>query len=46
MKRFAILFAIMTAGLPHIWAERVSLSTPNNTLVLEVNKGQEPQFVY
>ncbi len=35
----------MFAGSPAS-AENVSLSTPNNTIVLDIQKGAEPKFVY
>ena len=42
-----ILFMLCCALLPlAASAEKVQLSTPNNTLVLDVWKGGEPKFVY
>ena len=42
-----ILFTLCCALLPlAVSAEKVQLSTPNNTIVLDVWKGGEPKFVY
>ena len=46
MKKLSTIFGFLLLASPWAVAERVSLSTPGNTFVVEVNKGQEPQFVY
>ena len=46
MKKLSTIFGFLLLASPWAVAERVSLSTPDNTFVVEVNKGQEPQFVY
>ncbi len=40
----AVLFS--AANFSIAFAEKVELRTPNNSLVLELNQGQEPQFLY
>ncbi|MCD8289501.1 MAG: alpha-galactosidase [Prevotella sp.] len=45
MKHFLIL-ALLTLGTTFAGAENVSISTPGNTLVLNITKGEEPKFVY
>ncbi len=45
MKRILLLVAIVcAAGIAK--AEDVSISTPDNTLVLNITKGAEPTFIY
>ncbi|MGN1229687.1 MAG: alpha-galactosidase [Prevotella sp.] len=46
MKRILTSLACLMMLTCQAWAERVALSTPDNTLVLEIAKGMEPQFVY
>ena len=45
MKRLTTMIAMFGLGA-FAWAENVEISTPGTTLVLDVNKGAEPTFVY
>ena len=45
MKKLTTLLAILGASVG-AQAENVALSTPGTTLVLDINKGAEPTFVY
>lgn len=45
MKKELLLFAALCATWSAM-AEKVELRTPNNSLVIELNKGEEPQFIY
>ncbi|MGN0029214.1 MAG: alpha-galactosidase [Marinilabiliaceae bacterium] len=45
MKKLSALLALLGACAGS-YAENVALSTPGSTLVLDVNKGAEPTFVY
>jgi len=45
-KLIAASLLLMTLAPLSAGAENVELSTPNNTLVLDINKGAEPKFVY
>jgi len=45
MNKYLILTAFSLLGLSAS-AEKVEISTPNNTLVLDIWKGGEPKFVY
>ena len=45
MKRLTTMIAVFGLGA-FAWAENVEISTPGTTLVLDVNKGAEPTFVY
>ena len=45
MKRFALL-AIAALVTISSFAENYTLSTPNNTLIIEATKGQVPMFRY
>lgn len=44
-KFLSISAALLLFGLP-IQAEKVRLSTPRTAMVLDINKGSEPQFLY
>ena len=41
-----IVTAVLLAASLPVMAEKVEIHTPNNSLVIELNKGKEPQFVY
>lgn len=43
-KTFLFLVAVLAAG--SAMADKVELRTPNNSLVFELNKGEEPLFIY
>ena len=45
MRKFATILALAGASIG-AYAENVAISTPGTTLVLDVNKGAEPTFVY
>lgn len=45
MRKFATMLALAVASIG-AYAENVAISTPGTTLVLDVNKGAEPTFVY
>lgn len=45
MKHLFLLL-LMACGFSQAHAERVSVNTPHNTLVLELTKGEEPKFLY
>ncbi len=45
MKKIIALLGFVTLSLV-AHAENVALSTPNNTIVLDIQKGAEPKFVY
>lgn len=45
MKKLFISLCLVAGGVSAN-AENVSLSTPNNTIVLDIQKGAEPKFVY
>ncbi len=45
MKRL-LLFAALVVGVTAARAEKVEISTPNISLVLDIWKGGEPKFVY
>ena len=42
-QKALLLAAVLPATL---WAEKIELRTPSNSFVVEVNQGQEPQFIY
>ena len=44
MKKSLILLSALFAASTAM-AEKIALRTPNNSLVLELNKGAEPLFV-
>ena len=45
MKKSILLLSTLLSASTAM-AEKVELRTPNNSLVLDLNKGAEPQFVY
>ena len=45
MKKLLISLCLVAGGVSAN-AENVTLSTPNNTIVLDIQKGAEPKFVY
>lgn len=45
-KNILAAIAIVSLAPAALLAENVSVSSPGNTIVLDINKGQEPQFVY
>ena len=45
MKKY-VLLSCLAAGAFAAHAEKIALSTPNNTLVIDVWKGGEPSFLY
>ena len=44
--RFLTSILLAATLIPAARAEKVELRTPNNSLILDVEQGQEPQFLY
>ena len=45
-KLTAFAFSLLPLWATGAYAENVALSTPNNTIVLDITKGAEPKFGY
>lgn len=45
-KLTAFAFSLLPMWATGAYADNVALSTPNNTIVLDITKGAEPKFVY
>jgi len=46
MRKALFLSGLVLATAVNAFAEKVELRTPNNSLIIELNQGQEPQFLY
>ena len=44
MKKYSLLLLSLLPAMA--LADKVELRTPNNSFVIELNKGAEPQFLY
>lgn len=45
MKKSLLILSALFAATTAM-AEKVELRTPNNSFVIDLNKGEEPQFIY
>ena len=46
MMKKILFFAVLLAGAQTAVAEQVTIQTKNTTMVLNVDEGQQPQYVY
>ena len=46
MRKKILFFALLVASAQTALAEQVTIQTKNTTMVLNVDKGKQPQYVY